>query len=65
MRLQAYEDQVVAKVGEIGFGSTSHAQEGLDFGPLRVLERGLHLRSISYAPHALDCEEREQFCEGF
>ncbi len=49
-------------MGEIGFGSTSHAQEGLDFGPLRVLERGLHLRSTS---HALDCEEREQFVKVF
>ncbi len=39
----------MAKVGEIGFGSTSRAQEGLNFGPLRVLERGLHLGSTSYA----------------
>jgi len=40
---------VVAKVEGIEFGSTSHAQEGLDFGPVRVLERGLHLGSTSYA----------------
>ncbi len=40
---------MVAKVGEIGFGSTSHAQEGLDFGLLQVLESGLHLGSTSYA----------------